>query len=164
MKRLISSLIFCNIFVSFHSTSQVTIANELFGSAGSTFTNNTCHLSFSVGETVTNSFQSANLLLTQGFQQPFKWKSTNSLSITDFTNSGIAIYPNPFLTTITLINENNLQLRCRLYDLTNRLVNDFDMNEHVQSIDLSYLPAGNYHLVFTNNDFHQFTFPLIKIN
>lgn len=164
MKRAYYTLLLITFLLSFYASSQVNMNNQLIGSAGTNFSNSTCQLSFSIGETLTSSLTSSSLLLTQGFQQPIKWKSTNSLSITDFTNSGIDIYPNPFSTTITIINENNLQLRCRLYDLTNRLVNDFDMNEHVHSIDLSHLPAGTYHLVFTNNDSHQFTFPLIKIN
>ena len=164
MKRAYHTLLLNTFLLSFYASSQVNMNNQLIGSAGANFSNSACQLSFSIGETVTSSFISSSLLLTQGFQQPIKWKSTNSLSITDFSNSGISIYPNPFLTTITIVNENNLQLRCRLYDLTNRIINDFDMNEHVHSIDLSHLPAGNYHLVFTNNDSHQFTFPLIKIN
>lgn len=164
MKRFIRLLIYFQFFQSYSAFGQVTIANELFGSAGSTFSNSTCHLSFSVGETVTNSFQSANLLVTQGFQQPMKWKTTTSLSLTDYASSGVAIYPNPFLSTITILNENNLQFDCKLYDITNRLIAAFTINEHIHSYDLSSLPAGTYQLVFVTNTDKLFTFPVIKIN
>jgi hypothetical protein len=152
------------MFFSFHLISQVTIENELFGSAGAQFNHPTCNLSFSIGETVTNSFNTPNISITQGFQQSFKWKSTNSLSLTDYNNSGISIYPNPFVTTITILNENNMQFDCQLYDITNRLIADFDINEQIHSCDLSYLPSGTYQLVFINKDFNHVTYPLIKIN
>jgi hypothetical protein len=164
MQRFVCLLFINILFLPFQSKSQVIIENELFGSAGSSLSNSTCQLSFSIGETVTSSFQLTNLLLTQGFQQPMKWKSTNNLAITDLSYNGISIYPNPFLTDITIINENNLHLNCRLYDLTNRLIYQFEMNEQYISIKLTDLPAGTYHLVFTNSDFNHFTLPIIKIN
>jgi hypothetical protein len=164
MKRFIRLLIYFNFFQSFSAFGQATISNELFGSAGSTFTNSTCHLSFSVGEIVTSYFQSGTLMVTQGFQQPMSWKKTPSLSLTDYATSGVAIYPNPFLSTITILNENYLQFDCRLYDITNRLIAAFTINEHIHSYDLSSLPAGTYQLVFVTNTDKLFTFPLIKIN
>ncbi len=164
MKRAYHTLLLNTFLLSFYASSQVNMNNQLIGSAGANFSNSACQLSFSIGETVTSNFTSSSLLLTQGFQQPIKWKSTNSLSITDFSNSGIAIYPNPFLTIITIINENNLQFDCQLYDITNRLIADFEINEQIHSYDLSYLPSGTYQLVFINKDFNHATYPLIKIN
>jgi hypothetical protein len=164
MKRYSYIVLFYIFFYSFHLNSQTSIENELFGSAGSNLSNASCQLSFSIGETVTSSFQFTNLLVTQGFQQPLEWNSITNLTQTDLSNSGLAIYPNPFLTDITIINKKNMYLDCKLYDLASRLINVFEIREHINLIDLSYLPSGTYQLVFTNNDFIQFTFPLIKIN
>lgn len=61
-------LVYCFIIFSFQCLSQ-NIERQAFLSAGDDFSNGTASLSISIGESITETFLSANTHLSQGFQQ-----------------------------------------------------------------------------------------------
>jgi hypothetical protein len=68
MKRL---FILIPLIAWFLPVSAQTLSPEVISSAGGYFENTDASLSWTLGETVTETFTGTNVILTQGFQQPF---------------------------------------------------------------------------------------------
>lgn len=87
----------------------------LLASAGSHFSNESYHLSWSLGETLTETFSAGNYVLTQGFQQP----SLEGVGIDlqqALADLQFEIYPNPTQGKFKLA-ENNPTTKEKLYQL-----------------------------------------------
>ena len=72
------------------------------------------------------------------------------------TNTVCSVYPNPFSSSINIVNLNSSILKVRLYDIIGRLVlKDEGLNIHEKEYTLSSLPDGIYQLeIETVNGFH----------
>ncbi len=70
MKKNILLLILSSILLILHCNAQ-TLSPQVSPASGGYFTGGGNSLSWTMGETVTQTFQNGNLILTQGFQQPY---------------------------------------------------------------------------------------------
>ena len=64
---------------------QVAIQNNVFASSGSNFSNSSISMDFTIGECLTNSFVSNNLI-SQGFHQPDGNKCINKTTLKKIAN------------------------------------------------------------------------------
>jgi glucose/arabinose dehydrogenase len=74
-----------------------------------------------------------------------------TLSVDDFEEIGISIYPNPAKDSFTIKNENNWELTIKIYDVSGRMV----LNQQGQSLELISINTSNFsrglHLVVMEN-------------
>jgi len=74
-----------------------------------------------------------------------------TLSVDDFEEIGISIYPNPAKDSFTIKNENNWELTIKIYDVSGRMV----LNQQGQSLELISINTSNFsrglHLVVIEN-------------
>ena len=125
-------------------------------------------LSASGGEPMTETFSSANNILTQGFQQP----NRIGTGITELNEDGFVVkyFPNPtaeFL-TIQFHSENRDDFIISINDLLGRKLNLTSEQAHtgnkiVKTFQLTELPSAYYYLTIENTkDEIIKTFPIIK--
>jgi hypothetical protein len=70
MKFRILVLIFALLLIPFHKVFSQTIQNEVLASAGSTYYFENTEISWTLGESIIESYQSDDILISQGFHQP----------------------------------------------------------------------------------------------
>lgn len=74
-----------------------------------------------------------------------------TLSVDDFEEIGVSIYPNPAKDSFTIKNENNWELTIKIYDVSGRMV----LNQQGQSLELISINTSNFsrglHLVVMEN-------------
>jgi len=100
MKRILTLIAGVFFLVPFiHS--QVTLAPTVIASAGGYEANETISLSWTLGEIAVNTLYSDNLILTQGFQQPYTIGT--AINLNNVPDWNIKAYPNPV--------ENELMIR-----------------------------------------------------
>ena len=157
------------ITILFTSRAGAQLSNQLLGSAGASFSGVSFSSDFSIGEVFTTSLVNGPVLLSQGFQQTYLKKMVSLPSEEEATQVvlgneiNIAVFPNPFSSTITIRKNHSLHLECVLLDITGRKLKVFELADDTLLIDLSELSSGKYHLRFTDEQQNQFTTSIIKI-
>lgn len=137
-------------------------AQEVVSSAGNVFHNENGSISWTLGELMIETFESSDLILTQGFQQPVLSVSTLiELPGIDFL---ITAFPNPtrahiFVTT-DFDQAQNLDFR--LYDMVGRLVTTNRLEGTQTRIDMEKLLPGNYFLQILHHGKPLKIFKIIK--
>lgn len=143
------------------------------GVTGGSGTSATLHADWSVGEPVTPTFAAANLIITQGFEQPQDFftgiHEENSIS-----EDELLVFPNPTSGEVTLRikMEKPGMLKCRIYDEKGGLIEEagFPCTGSLQEQQLSFssLRSGNYFMeaIFNdkNNGPRRTQFKIQKIN
>ena len=143
---LVSLLISVKMFLS-QQINQSVISTD----GGQAF-NNQYSITYTIGELVSDfaTDTSLNVDLTQGFNQFF----LNIVSVDNlFFDVDINVFPNPthdFLNVEVLSSHNNLSIN--LFDISGKLIRENDISQNKFSISFSDLAAGNYFLVFLNNN------------
>lgn len=153
MKRL-SAVVIGTFFLMQFLNAQVTLAPSVISSAGGYAENGNISLSWTLGEIAVSTLYGNNLILTQGFQQPFTLGT--SINLNTAVDWNIKAYPNPV--------ENDLQIQFDLtktnnfwievQDVTGRTI---ELQQHkeihpgdVISVDMSKYSYGVYFFkVFT---------------
>ena len=92
MKKILTLLTGAFFLVQFINA-QVTLAPTVIASAGGYAENGNISLSWTLGEIAVNTLYSDNLILTQGFQQPFTLGT--SINLNTEVDWNIKAYPNP---------------------------------------------------------------------
>jgi len=128
------------------------INQSVISSDGGYAINNQYSITYTIGELVSDfaTDTSLNVDLTQGFNQSF----LNIVSVDNlFFDVDINVFPNPthdFLNVEVLSSHNNLSIN--LFDISGKLIRENDISQNKFSISFSDLAAGNYFLVFLNNN------------
>jgi len=136
---------------------------SLISTAGGVFTSKNESLTFTVGEIVTETFSSNDLIITQGFLQPY---SKPGVGLPQETESqfSINIYPNPasnFFNIEVLEHEKYLM---NVLDLNGKIIETRPLIEHSTKIDISNYYSGTYFIILTNNSKSiQESFVLVKV-
>ena len=143
MKKL---LLFSLIFVSHKIVFSQTISPEIIATSGDYFTNGNNALSWTIGETVIETYSTSNNMLSQGFQQPYYL--ITDLSENSSAKISVNIYPNPssnFL-TINFSVETKLPLTIEIIDITgNSVLKKFVPAKTIKSeIDISQFAQAVY--------------------
>ena len=127
------------------------INHNVIGTEGGYAENNQFTISYTIGELVTDfaSDSSLNIDLSQGFQQSF----IRFVSIEDHVfEVDIDVFPNPAIDFLNVsVNSSHSRLVLDIYDISGKLISHKDVNESKFQISFSAIAAGNYLLVFTNN-------------
>lgn len=148
---------------SFMEIFAQSLSPELISSSGDSFSNATYQLDWSVGEVLTTTHVSGNIIITQGFHQ-------NNYVITTVesfeTQIDMIIYPNPTTNFINLQIENELyeKMQYQLTDITGKILQIRQIVNMTEQIDFSIYSNGIYLLsVFQNNQIIK-SFKIQKIN
>lgn len=126
------------------------LSPTVISSSGGFYSNGSGMLSATVGEPVVETYSTASVILTQGFQQPEDFNvSVNDI---DAAASGITAGPNPTHGEVQLMFSTlgNLKVRISVYDVAGKVLWRRDEEKlagnNVVSLNLSALAAGDYFL------------------
>jgi hypothetical protein len=137
-------------------------AQQVVATAGSTLSNSTGSISFTIGEGVAQTLTSGDKTLTQGFHQTniqvtfiSGWKDL------DFE---ISVFPNPASDelTIKLSKENLPGLHFMIFDLNGKLQFQSNLKSTITRIPLDQLSAGFYFIKIKDSTKELKTFKIIK--
>ena len=173
-KLFLFGVVLCSI-LSINTIAQNKQANLLVtGNAGGTMQSNSYTIDFTVGEVMTEAFQGATVMLTQGFHQADLESATTDQGVAsgiedtqEFQEEELSVYPNPFKKTLNISYsfERELQMDVSVTDITGKVVMTYsdDYNTGTQQLDLSLYPKGIYFIKFYNQENQKLrTFKIIK--
>ena len=153
---ILTVIIFGNLILNAQN-----IQNSVISCAGGSSASGNFKLDFTIGEVVSETFQSGNNVLTQGFHQT-KLTVTNIDNIDFFID--IYLFPNPtdeFINIEIPSYYNNLEIK--FYDANGRLLKNFEQVYGVTKFDLSDFSQGIYYLIISLKENNQTkTFKIIK--
>lgn len=150
MKKIISNLFILLPFALLAQTAE----RQVVSSAGGYGSTAYVQVSSTIGEAVAGTGTSANVILTQGFQQP----NTSLVAIED-VNTGLSVnaYPNPTkgLVMLQLNAPNPMELSVSVFDASGKLTSVPIQKLHIigestQELDFSNLATGAYYLELVN--------------
>jgi hypothetical protein len=155
-------IVFLLASIYFPAKAQYVMQNVI-GSAGDNFASSAGTVSWTIGEIVSDTWQSGQGIVTKGFHQPLGLPEVN---ITELENdSDVMVYPNPFsdILTIDLIGIKEGYYYFEVFDASGKSLHQsqqfYKNNILKNKIDLSYLADGLYIvkiLSVENNVCHHF--------
>jgi hypothetical protein len=134
-------------------------AQEVIATSGDVFENSSGSISFTVGETVTETLGSAATVLTQGFQQPF---DLNIESVGDLFDLNLSVFPNPANKEIRIHMDHPSGFQYQLYDIQGVLLAEGKLTATETGIDLSSFESAVYILQVFNMSGEEKTFKIVK--
>ncbi len=150
------------LILLFYSFNQSAFSQELISSSGSEFKNEQLQMSWSLGETIIETFENSNLKLSQGFlQSNLKITAIEEIPGIDFS---LNVFPNPVVDYLTLKTNHNQvnKLRYLLYDSRGRLLKQSDVLSEETKIPMhTYVPAS-YYLKIVEDKTQLKTFKIVK--
>lgn len=115
-------------------------------SSSGNYTEGTSHsIAWTVGEVVIETASDPSNDVTQGFHQP----DLKVLSVQEYSDLDISVYPNPARNQFNVITSEQTNLT--IYDIQGKEVRSMDIYSSQTSIDVSDLSRGTYTLVFEAN-------------
>ncbi len=160
MKKIFSLL--------FLSVPLLSTAQSTFNAAGGNGSTATQQHSFSIAEmAVVETAVTNNVIVTHGILQPSEIES----NIKSAFSLNIDCYPNPTTNNVVLETsiEGNAKLNYLVYDAVGKVILSNQINitagQHLQTIELSSLPVGNYllsALIEQNSNVQKRTFKIVK--
>ena len=111
----------------------------VISSQGDYFTSSDGSISWTLGEIMTETFTSTNIV-TQGFQQPHLFIATAIPAIESATKG--TIYPNPAISNINI--EVNSKSELIIYDMLSQQIERKTLVAGLNQIDVSQFPGGMY--------------------
>ena len=153
MKKITLFTLACICFLAVSATGQ-SLSHSVIGSAGEYQSNGNVSLSFTVGETFTETFSGADHTLTQGFQQPFEDEDdVNQIFGSQSANLNIAYYPNPVRQEVNVNITSDVQsdYELTLHTITGQQLEvNYEKKESGNNLNfvvaMNYLPEGVYML------------------
>lgn len=116
-------------------------------SAGGTYTEDTGgSVSWTIGEPVILTAESATTHVTQGFQQGNIYVT----GVKELDLIQVSIFPNPASETVTIQAPSDMVLR--VYDASGRLVAVQDLKEDLNQLNVTGFARGTYNLVFESSN------------
>ena len=159
MKQIFTLLLFvCLCIVSPFARGQST---TLSGGGQAQGTSGT--ISYSIGQTVYQSFSDNNYTIVQGVQQPFEISVIASTEEAHAYNLELSVFPNPTVDVLKLSAEAShpSSLNYRLFNMEGRLLKQGSFTENTE-MNLSQYPTGTYLLNISNSVKTIQTFKVIK--
>ena len=155
MKKIL--LLFFVSVVSSYATAQ-TLSPEVISTSGTSMSNGTTTLDWTLGEPATATLDNSSNMLSQGFHQP----SIVVTAIADAaTLNEVKVFPNPTIDVVQIqFTTNQKNTLVELYSLEGKLLEKQSVNSQKVEMNMSTYPAGTYFLRINNSDTHQ----LVKSN
>ncbi len=155
MKKLIMFLFV--VALSKYATSQ-TLSPEVISSSGSSMSDGTTTLDWTLGETVTSTLDNGTAISTQGFHQP-------NLIVTSIGNSTanntVVVFPNPTIDAVQLqFTEIQKNTVVELFSVEGKLLQMQMVNSMNAEFNVSTYAAGTYYFKINGTQTHE----LIKSN
>lgn len=159
MKRILFSLIlFCAIQYSIAQS----LSPQIISTSGTSFTNGSDQLDWTLGELATSALTNGNNSLSQGFHQT----NLNVTSVDNFDDEyGLTIFPNPAIDLLQIqfekANENNL---IELYSTEGKLLLTQSSNYNTLcQIDMSMYKVGTYLIKINNKNTKGKSYRIVKL-
>lgn len=145
-----SILIIILVFAGFTLYGQQ-ISSDVIVSSGDNFTSSSgISLSFSIGESVTETFSGSTVTLSQGFQQGYY--EVIPLSINETIQVDMNVFPLPASDYITIeLGEIGEKYFAEIYDINGRTVLSEELTSESTNLNLMNFSTGTYILVVTDN-------------
>ncbi len=124
--------------------SQSLLAQEVVATAGSTLSNSSGSISFTIGEGVASTLTKGDKTITQGFQQAnISVSMLSELKDLDFS---ISVFPNPISDVLTLkVNkEDVLGFQYLIFDINGKLLYQKKLESPETSVPVNQLANGLY--------------------
>lgn len=168
LRFFIVSLIICFILFG-HSVRAQSIERQLISCTGKLSNTLNYVVSSTSGETISSTYSSKNILLTNGFQQPLENEIVGNFEI-DKIEMEIRIYPNPTMSDINLFLNSleNVIVHIGIVDILGKIVIPFEEYQIGGTINKSFslerFAQGAYILVIKDQkDMIQKEFKILKI-
>ena len=135
-------------------TSSISIAQsvtpEVTASAGAHFAIPSVQISWTLGETITETLTNSSAQLTQGFQQ----SNIAVVGISDYDFSySVEAFPNPTIDVVQIkLSDNVTQGRLTIIDPTGKLIHEKEITESEFLLDFAPYSQGTYFLNLMNDD------------
>ena len=138
-------------------------AQQVVATAGSYSESSEASLSWTIGEVATQTLQSSNLILTQGFHQTRL--TVTGINIIPDKNLDIKAYPNPAFDHVNLklgydLNGQNWQYI--IYDKSGKKLMEKKITSDLSSISLGNLPRATYFLKVIGEKKQSKIFKIVK--
>ena len=138
-------------------------AQQVLSSAGAQAVGNNVQLSWTIGETVIETYTGTSVILTQGFHQS-RLIVTN-INPVESGKFSLMVYPNPVQWDLKLELKGNIfsNFNYSLYDISGKLLQMKRMDTNPENITMKNYPSGEFFLRISEkeNEFIQ-TFKIIK--
>lgn len=136
-------------------------AQEVVSTQGSSYSNASGAIDFTIGEVIINTGTSGSASLTQGFHQT-NWKF---LGLTDFEPSYIvSVFPNPTEEFLTIQTDNFEKVEYALFDEQGKIVLQGNLTNTQTQLQVKQLANGNYTLSLSKEKLLLKTMKLVKTN
>lgn len=139
MKTMKKLLFISSLVLSFSVSAQIDISRDVFGSAGTEFSNANMQASFTIGETFTATLTNSEIH-TLGFQQT----NQSAVSVIELSSVQIGLYPNPADDQITFVSSVEEPFTYKVFDVTGRIVLEGSHQQALLTLDVSDLVEGKY--------------------
>ena len=149
------------ILLSFWSIIAFAQPLEVISSAGNHFNNSSGSISFTIGECIISTANSATLILTQGFQQPIL-VFVDPTSINKALDFEISVFPNPVQEQVTLEVDVPHGLHYILFNINGVMIERNQLLSKETEIDFSQLDPSTYILKVFKSPEESRTFKIIK--
>lgn len=135
-------------------------AQQVVSSSGGTFVTENSMLDFTIGEICTETLGTSQLIITQGFQQPF----ISDVNVAEIQSIGLNVYPNPAQTElyIELKQQENKALTYAIYSITGKLLKNESISNLVTSVNVDAFVPGTYVLQVSDKRKNIETYKIIK--
>lgn len=148
-------LFITGLVISFVANSQ-----EVISSSGDHFENGSVSISWTIGESVIETFSGTSVVLTQGFHQ-----SNLSASVIYENKSNdllIELYPNPLTDHLFIKCEKYEGLEYEMYDFTGKLLTKDKFKSRITTVNFSDNAASAYFIKILSVNSLLKTFQIIK--
>lgn len=136
-------------------------AQEVVSTQGSSYSNASGAIDFTIGEVIINTGTSGTASLTQGFHQT-NWKF---LGLTDFApNYDVTIFPNPTSEFLTIQTNSYENVQYSLFDAQGKIVLEGNLTNSQTQLKVNQLANGNYTLSLSKEKLLLKTMKLVKTN
>lgn len=151
------------IAVSFKTAMAQSLSPDVIATAGTSFTDGTSQLDWTLGEPTTATFSAGTDILTQGFHQPNLLATAINNVETEYS---LLVYPNPSIDYIQLQFQNlNDAVTVRLLSSDGKLLQSQELKKTSEiKIDMSMYASGTYLLSVTDNQSKVKTYQVVKLN
>lgn len=142
MKRPISLILLLILGIVILNAQEIRLAPSVVSSGGGYFEGNDISISWTLGELAVSTISGGDLVLTQGFQQPFDI----DVGIDDKqVNWGVSVYPNPVADQLRIRFdiESTGDYFLEVQDVTGRLLSQ-EQHKHVNPGDIIMLNTSSY--------------------
>ncbi len=139
-------------------------AQDAIPAAGGDASGNGGSVSYSIGQTVYNTYSDGTNSVAQGVQQPYEITITTGLDQAEGISLECKAYPNPTTDVLILSVDayNNQELSYQLYDMSGKLLQKNDVTNAKTTISMRDYERATYFLVVMDFIGEMRTFKIIK--